>query len=195
MIKKAFFRVEFVHPVFNELRKEILMLKVRFTVACLGFAMILSAALQAQAPAAPLPSQILTAKKVFISNAGSGLDEKLWSGGPAQPYNEFYAAIKSSGQYQLVATPADADLVLEISYANPLTDVSGTKETGASSSGTPQLKLVLLDSKSRIILWTLYGKISIGHLQKGRDQALTESIATLVRDLKALTIQFAAAAN
>jgi hypothetical protein len=133
------------------------------------------------APAAPLPSQILTAKKVFISNAGSGVDEKLWSGGPAQPYNELYTAIKSSGQYQLAATPADADLVLEISFADPLTDVGGSKDSGSTSFTTPQLKLVLLDPTT--------------HGEKGRDQALADSIGKLVSDLKALTSQPAAASK
>ena len=121
--------------------------KVSLAIASIGLAMLFTSVphLSAQAPAAPLPSQILTAKKVFISNLGGGLDPKLWSGGTAQPYNELYAAIKNSGKYQLVAAPADADLILQISYANPLTDVGGTKESGANSSTTPQLTLVLLD--------------------------------------------------
>jgi len=175
--------------------------KVRLAVACLGFAMMLPTTVAvlaqraAMAPAAPLPSQILTAKKVFISNAGSGVDEKLWSGGPAQPYNELYTAIKSSGQYQLAATPADADLVLEISFADPLTDVGGSKDSGSTSFTTPQLKLVLLDPKTRIILWTLCEKTSTTHGEKGRDQALADSIGKLVSDLKALTSQPAAASK
>jgi hypothetical protein len=153
-------------------------------------------ALEAQtpaAPAAPLPAQILTAKKVFISNAGVGLDPKLWSGGPVQLYNEFYAAIKSSGLYQLVAAPADADLVLQISYSDPLTDVGGSKDSGAISSKASQLQLLLLDPKTSIILWTFNEKTSIAHLQKGRDQALTDSIGALVGDLKTLTAQPTAA--
>jgi hypothetical protein len=165
--------------------------KVGLALASIGLAMLFTSVphLSAQAPAAPLPSQILTAKKVFISNLGGGLDPKLWSGGTAQPYNELYAAIKNSGKYQLVAAPADADLILQISYANPLTDVGGTKESGANSSTTPQLTLVLLDPKTNIALWTFNEKTSTTHLQKGRDQALADSIGALVSDLKALTAQ------
>lgn len=169
------------------------MLKVNLAVLALGFAAMLStpAGLLAQAaaiaPAAPLPSQVLTAKRIFISNAGSGPDEKLWSGGPAQPYNEFYAAIKSSGLYQLVPAPSDADLILEISYADPLTEVGGSKDSGSVSFTSPRLKLVLLDPKTRVILWTLERETSIGHLEKGRDQALANSIGKLVGDLKGLT--------
>ena len=174
------------------------MLKVKLATASLGIAMMMpaSSALFAQAPvvapAAPLPSQILTAKKVFISNAGGGLDPKLWSGGPAQPYNELYAAIKNSGQYQLVAAPADADLIIEISFADPIANVSGSKESGCDSSSAPQLKLVLRDLKTSIVLWTLSEKTSTSHMQKGRDQALADSIGTLVADLKVLTAQPAA---
>ncbi|MGO9778067.1 MAG: hypothetical protein ACLQGT_16370 [Terracidiphilus sp.] len=196
-----FFRVEFTSTVFKEERKDGIMQKTRFVVMPLVFATMLSipACLLAQSTAAntaaPLPSQILIAKKVFISNAGSGLDQKLWSGGPTQPYIELYAAIKSWGQYQLVATPADADLVLQISYSAPLTDVGGSKDSGSVSFTSPQLKLALLDPKTGIILWALNEKTSIGHLEKGRDQALADSIAKLVSDLKALTAQPAAAAK
>jgi hypothetical protein len=166
-------------------------LNVKLAMASIGLAMLFTSVprLPAQTPTAPLPSQILTAKKVFISNLGGGLDPKLWSGGPDQPYNELYAAIKSSGKYQLVAAPADADLVLQISYADPLTDVGGSKESGSVSFNTPQLKLVLLDPKTSIVLWTLNEKTSTNHNQKGRDQALANSVGTLVDNLKALTAQ------
>ena len=61
------------------------MLKVRLVVASLGFAVLLPMvpALPTQAqsgPVAPLPSQILTAKRVFISNTGSGFDSRVFSG-------------------------------------------------------------------------------------------------------------------
>ena len=32
-------------------------------------------------------------------------------------YNEFYAAMKSWGRYELVSSPADADMVFEIRFA------------------------------------------------------------------------------
>lgn len=162
------------------------MLKVRFVVASLGLAMIfpLVPALCAQAPAAPLPPQILAAKKVFISNADAGSDSSTWSGGPAQPYNELYAAIKSWGRYEFAGAPSDADLVLQISFANPIAFVaSGT------SYDSGQITLVLIDPKTNIVLWTFNGKISTAHGEKGRDNALAGSIGKLVSDLKALTAQ------
>src|ERR1035441_8663261 len=93
-----------------------MMLKVRLAAASLGIAILLPLvpALLAQAPAAPIPSQILTAKKVFISNAGGEYDAGIWSGGRERSYNEFYAAMKSWGRYELVSSPGDADLVFQV---------------------------------------------------------------------------------
>jgi hypothetical protein len=191
-----FFRVESDFVVFKEERKVRLMLKVRLAVASLGMAMMLPATsvLFAQtanvAPAAPLPSQIFTAKKIFISYVvEEKIDPRLWDGGSAQPYNEFYAAIKSWGRYELVTAPGDADLIFEMNFADPVTGVSGSKESGCDSSSTPQFKLALTDPKTHITLWTLNESTSIGHLQKGRDKSLQEAIDKLVSDLKALTAQ------
>jgi hypothetical protein len=171
------------------------MLKVRLVVASIGLAILLPAAsiLFAQtasvAPAAPIPSQILTAKKVFISNAVSGIDPKIWSGGPAQPYNELYAAIKSWGRYELVAAPGEADMVLQISFDTPMSVMSG------NSISSPQIKLLLLDPKTHIILWRLDEESSTAHMTNGRDKCLVDAINKLVVDLKALTAQPATAAK
>jgi hypothetical protein len=168
------------------------MLKVRLAVASLGIVMMLTAtsAVLAQtaniAPAAPLPSQIFTAKKVFISYAGEKLDPTTWSGGQAQPYNEFYAAIKSWNRYELVTAPGDADIIFEISFAYVVEEIDLFLKTGGS---IPQLKLALIDPKTHITLWTLNESTSIGHKQKGRDKSLQDTIAKLVGDLKALTAQ------
>jgi len=71
-----------------------------------------------QVPPAPIPQQIVTAKKVFIANGGGDesliFDSPQYSGGPDRLYNEFYAAIKSWGRYELVNAPGEADLVFEI---------------------------------------------------------------------------------
>jgi hypothetical protein len=164
------------------------MLKVRLAAASLGIAMMLptSSTLLAQTvetPAAPVPSQISTAKKAFISNMGVGTDET---------YNEFYAAIKSWGQYELTAAPADADLVLEISFSTQVTGVNGSKESGCSSTNASQLKLVLVDTKTRIVLWTVTETIKPWGRQKTAEKNLNDAIIKLVGDLKALTAQPAA---
>ena len=167
------------------------MLKVRLVAASLGIALMVTAvpALQAQTvepPAAPLPSQIAAAKKVFISNAGVGTDKT---------YNELYAAIKSWGRYELVAAPADADLVLEISFSTQITGGSGTKESGCDSSNSSLLKLVLVAPKTRIALWTVEEAIQPFARQKTGEKNFEDAMNKLVGDLKALTAQPAVAAN
>jgi hypothetical protein len=71
---------------------------------------------------APLPAQILTAKKVFISYAGGESNSRLagYSGVTDRTYNQFYASLKTWGHYDLVPTPAEAELVFEISFTNSI---------------------------------------------------------------------------
>ena len=88
-------------------------------------------------PPAPVPSPIAAAKKVFISNA-PGTNLPAYFGGPDRAYNEFYAAMKGWGHYELVAAPSDADLILEISFNSSLSGVGGSSTTGCISCQTTQ---------------------------------------------------------
>ena len=103
---------------------------------CLAILLLQVSALTAQqskaVPTAPIPPQILAAKKVFIANAGGDEmtgDDQRFSGGPDRAYNEFYAAMKSWGRFEIVNSPADADLLLEIKQY-----VSAVTPTGRGSS-------------------------------------------------------------
>ncbi len=139
---------------------------------------------QTKAPsAAPVPPQISAGQKVFISNAGGEsfetvINATVFSGGPDRPYNEFYAAIKDWGRYDLAPSPADADLVFEISWA--LTD------TGLRLPVLGQLRVVVIDPKTHISLWNLTqyvrGAVLLGNRDKNFDQAMT----TVVNRLKIL---------
>jgi hypothetical protein len=159
------------------------MMKHKLAVAFFGFAMAVPASVvsvaqtASEAPRAPLPAQIVTAKTVFISNAGAGLDKN---------YNEFYAAIKNWGRYELLAAPANADLVLEISFASQITDVGGSKESGCSSRNESHFRLQLLDPKTRIVLWTNTETIEPFFLQKTGEKNTSDAIKRLVEDLKLL---------
>jgi len=173
------------------------MLKLKLLVPFIGLAMIPSAVLPAQAPVAPLPAQILTAKKVFISNAVSEIDLKTWSGGSAQPYNEFYAAIQSWGHYEIVATPGNADLILRLGYFNPITGViDHSLCVNNCAVYSPQIRLELLDPKTSIDLWTIAEKLpAVDKNHRSADANLVVAIGSLVSDLKVLTAQPAVSAK
>ncbi|MFZ0998702.1 MAG: hypothetical protein WAO17_10915 [Candidatus Sulfotelmatobacter sp.] len=154
------------------------------SIAILGCVQVASAEQpKAQAPA-PVPAQIGAAQKVFISNAGGAsletvIDETVFNGGPDRPYNEFYAAMKSWGRFEVVPSPSDADLVLEISWA--LTD------TGLRLPVLGQLRLVIIDPKTRITLWNLTEYVRGALLLGNRDKNFDQAMNTIVARLKALT--------
>jgi hypothetical protein len=140
----------------------------------------------AQVPVAPIPQQILAAKKVFISNAGGMLDLNLVSGDPRRDYNEFYAAMQAWGRYSLVGSPPDADMVVQISI------IYIPRQIGAEEVPFPSFRVALLDPKTGINLWVLdeflVDKPNLGLIfKKNRDKVFDEAIDKLVNDLKALT--------
>jgi hypothetical protein len=133
-----------------------------FTLAIPLFCGTIAAAQQKKPPqpapvTAPIPAQILSAVKVFIANAGGDetrYDDPLYSGGPDRTYNEFYAAMRSWGRYQLVAAPADANLVFEIRLT-----VIRLRREGVLSDDSPttdsQFRIVIRDPRTHQILWAL----------------------------------------
>jgi hypothetical protein len=140
----------------------------------LGLIPLLNAQQAKGAPPAPAPPQIAAAQKVFISNAGgesfeSVIDQTVFNGGPDRPYNQFYAAMKAWGRYEVVSSPTDADLVFEISWV--LTD------TGLKLPVLGQLRLVVIDPKTHVTLWNfteyVRGAILLGNRDKNFDQAMT----------------------
>jgi hypothetical protein len=140
---------------------------------------------------APVPAPILSAKKVFIANAGtdaliSALDQG--KGTRDKYYNVFYGAIKDWGYYTLLDSPLDADLVLEIYASSPVTSVSN----GAAKI-QPQLQLSILDAKSHFLLWRLTESLDAAHPKLfggvgGADNKLAEAPDGLLRQLKLLAI-------
>jgi hypothetical protein len=85
----------------------------RFNARVLGAALLISAMRITFAAAGgtkpvestPIPTQISSAKKVFIANARGNQpfhNESMFNGGPERAYDEFYASMKAWGRYELV---------------------------------------------------------------------------------------------
>jgi hypothetical protein len=137
---------------------------------------------------APLPAQIYTAKKVFVSNAG---DETLaeYSRGPDRAYNQLYAALKGWGRYELVAMPGDAELVFEISFTSRYLGEAvsgGGKDFPVSNRNyrDSQLRLKIVDLKTHVLLWTYIEHVQSAILQGNRDKNFDVAMAALVYDIR-----------
>ncbi len=157
-----------------------------------GLLPLLNAQKSKEAPVAPVPAQIADARKIFIANDGGLsfeyiIDQTIFNGGPDRPYNQFYAAMKDWGQREVVSSPADADLVLQVSWV--------LSDTGLRLPVLGQLQLLIIDPKTHITLWNITeyvrGAILLGNRDKNFDHAMT----TVVSRLKTLMAPTAAAAQ
>jgi len=124
-----------------------------FCAAIVATFVLIAPSLSAQKPApppdppvAPVPSQILNARKAFIANAAGNSDQRIakYVGGPDGIYNQFYADVKNTSRFDMVSSPAEADLVLEVTIA--LFPVSPSY---------PSFRLAIVDPKSNVLLWTI----------------------------------------
>jgi hypothetical protein len=133
---------------------------------------------QQEVPAAPVPPQISSAKKVFISNLGTDsfytADHNWYSGGPNRAYNQFYEAMKTWGRYDLVSVPADADLVVEISCQD------------STAQGPTQLRLRIVDPKTQVALWGVTEHLEAAGMAKNREKNFNLAMTALLNDVKQL---------
>ncbi len=127
---------------------------------------------------APIPAQIASARKIFISNLGEEgpyVNAATYPGGPNRAYNQFYDAMKTWGQYELVSAPADADLVFEI--ACPYTRVFPVAR---------ELRISIIDPKTHIPLWGLAEYVEPAGKVKNREKNYDLAMTALVNDVKKL---------
>jgi hypothetical protein len=160
-------------------------LSFRFVVCAALLSMV---AALAQQPAAtltgPIPSAIPAAKKIFVSNAGSdsGLFPSPFSGDLSRGYTQIYAALMATGQFESMADPADADLVLELKLtapSGPAFSSTVNKENGAADP-LPMFRLVIYDRKSHYVLWTLTQSVGYAVGQKNHDHNFDVAILVLL---------------
>ena len=140
---------------------------------------------------APLPTQIVTAKKVFIANGGGddpGLPDPLFSGGGDRPYNQFYAAMKSSGRYELVGSPAEADLIFDIRFrVVPDKRPSGFwGNNGTSDAYDAVFRLEIRDPKTTALLWAFNEHMEWALLKSNRNRNFDQACARVATDVIAL---------
>jgi hypothetical protein len=82
--------------------------------------------------------------------------------------------MKSWGRYELASAPADADLIFEIGFSNKY-------EIRFLVS---QLKLAVLDPKTRVALWTIYKYVEPAGMTKNREKNYDLAMSALVDEVK-----------
>ncbi len=134
---------------------------------------------------APVPPQIASATRIFLSNAGSDQIYNEFTGGPNRAYNTLFSDLRHWGRFTLVSSPADADLIFSI---------RGTLSPGAAAAadedstlyGYPQLQLRILDPKTQTVLWTVTSDVRALGRQKTRGRQFDNSVAILVNQVRQL---------
>lgn len=155
------------------------------TRIALAFLVAMSVANAQQPPPAsnPLVSiQVLKAKTVFLSNAGTDAASMVALqplGDPDSPFGGFAAAIKSWGRFEVSTAPADADLVFEFQVESA---ISGS--LGSNTDYKTFLSVTILDAKTHFILWAIKTPLAV---TRKFAQNLNASITSLVSGLKSLT--------
>ena len=174
-------------------------LSLGFSVALFG-ALLSTVAVAAQqatyTEAGPIPPAITAAKTIFLSNAGSdsGLFPEPFSGDSGRAYTQFYAELKTSGKYDLVSDPSEADLVLELQLTAPNGPSRGSKQNGAADP-VPMFRLVVYDRKTHYVLWAMTESIEFAFLQKTHDKNFDQALSNLVYDFERITGKLPAATH
>ncbi|MGA2437660.1 MAG: hypothetical protein ABSF57_03990 [Acidobacteriaceae bacterium] len=151
------------------------------SVSMIAIAILLLAALPLCAqtpPDAPIPAQFATAKTVFISNAGAednGISE--------QAYSVLYAGLTKWNRYQIVLVPASAELVLELRYTAPLSDINVMNGSSNPPHYSPRFQLNIRDRATGVILWSVTESPFGTRKQNSYDNAVN----ALLADFKALS--------
>ncbi len=139
----------------------------------------------------PVPTQITTAKKVLIVNAGENqpsFNDPIFSGGQRRAYDEFYAAMKGAGRYELVRAPADADLSFEIELAANRAGPRISQEPNLFGDipYDPYFRLVIRDPKTNALLWVVIEHVQWAILQSNRDRNFDQAMDRIVADVQVL---------
>jgi hypothetical protein len=129
----------------------------------------------AQTQSAPIPAPILSAKTVFVANAGSTPSNNQYA---ILVYNGFYQRLAADKRYLLTSNPAEADLILEVS-------ANSTFEGGQSQS--QYVQVVIRDAKTQSLLWSTAEGIQFAARESTLEKNLGDAASKLAADVESLS--------
>jgi hypothetical protein len=134
-------------------------------------------------PPAPMPSVVVNATKVFLPNGG----------GSDLGYDAFYSEMKTWGRYEIVGSPDDADLIVEIAYHvehdgtrvwSTNNTYNGTTQVHSTQIIDPQLVLTIYDAKTKNSLWETVDHRRLARREENREEETINSAERLVDEFK-----------
>lgn len=118
----------------------------------------------------------------------------MFSGGSERAYDNFYAAMKTWGKYELVGSPTDADLLVEIELSSPRGGPAiATMSVAEAPPYDPQFRVTIRDAKSNALLWTVIEHVQWAILHGNRDKNFDLAMTRLVSDVQGLAARAATA--
>lgn len=153
------------------------------TLVAFTFAASVQAQQNAQPFVAPIPPQIVSAKTVFLSNAGLAPDprDRILASGKTVilRFSQFYSAMQTWGRYQIVDSPSAADLVFEFSLTSPLSFCSDPQNCQAAL-----VEVVIYDAKTHFRLWSFDEPVFKAMLNSNYTKNVNQAMTELMADLK-----------
>jgi hypothetical protein len=133
----------------------------------------------------PVPALLLNARKVFISNGGAdaGLFPHPFTGTQDRAYAFVYHALSAGKRFQVVASPADADIVLQIQLLAPLGPLGDNKQKGTTDP-EPTFKLTVFDRPTHYIVWTLTQTVDQALRQETHDANFDAALTSILSQLE-----------
>ncbi len=142
------------------------------------------------APPGPPP-----AEKIFIGNAGPGIDVGHYGSATEQyadrAYDEFFVLMKHWGHYEIVADPARADWIFETSVSNKVTCVDAyygrdprRRAPGFKRRDDYRITLLMMDARTKVVQERFSEPIGTPNWRNSFDKLFQQTIADLMDDLK-----------
>ena len=152
-------------------------------ICYLALSATLTAKTRKDVPPAPLPGVIVSAHKVFLSNGG----------GSDLAYDAFYSEMKKWGKYQIVGSPEDAELIVELAYQvenlgthvwSSTNTYTGTTQMYSRRLTDPKLILTIYDARTKNSLWSTIDHRRLARMEKNREKEMINSAERLVEELR-----------
>lgn len=129
-------------------------------------------------PPAPVPPKIGSAQNIFTRDVSpKDVAAEKYTMGSAPLKDQLSTVLKEWGQYTVVSTPNEADLIFEISFL---------RETTCYGFDDPQLRLDIVDARTGVLLWAFTDHVNGAILMGNARKNFVQEIPALVSQVRTL---------